>query len=77
MNTLENVISFYQKFSGFARSGAVRNSAPELRGIFLDNTSVAPLAAFLRSLNEDYLDPIAASFGQTPSKSPQPPNFVQ
>jgi hypothetical protein len=77
MNTLENVISFYQKFSGFARSGAVRNAAPELRGIFLDNTSAAPLAAFLRSLNEDYLDPVAASFGQTSSRSAQPPNFVQ
>jgi len=32
----------------------VRNASPELAGIRLDASDVAPLAAFLRSLNEDY-----------------------
>jgi cytochrome c peroxidase len=56
MNTLENVLGFYQNFSSLARSGAVRNAAPQLSGIFLDNAAVTPLAAFLNSLNEDYFD---------------------
>ncbi len=56
MNTLEDVLSFYQNFSTLARAGAVRNAAPELSGISLDNAAVPPLAAFLRSLNEDYFD---------------------
>jgi hypothetical protein len=55
-NTIEDVIGFYQTFSGFARAGLVRNGAAQLSGISLDNASVAPLAAFLRSLNEDYFD---------------------
>ena len=60
MDTLEDVITFYQNFSILSRSGAVRNGAPELNGISLGSPAgspaVAPLAAFLRSLNEDYVD---------------------
>ena len=36
------------------RAGNVRNAAPELSGIFLKENDIAPLAAFLRALNEDY-----------------------
>ena len=56
MNTLEDVIRFYQNFAIKARNGGVRNADPELRNIFLDDSAIAPLAAFLRSLNEDYTD---------------------
>jgi cytochrome c peroxidase len=56
MNSLEAVIQFYQNASGQTRLNTLRNAAPELGGIFLDDSTVAPLAAFLRSLNEDYTD---------------------
>jgi len=56
MNGIENVLIFYQEFSRKTRRGEVRNAAPELRDIFLPDESIAPLAAFLRALNEDYTD---------------------
>jgi hypothetical protein len=56
MNTIEDVLRFYQKFSNKARRGEVRNADPQLRNISLDDSAIAPLAAFLRSLNEDYTD---------------------
>jgi len=56
MNSLEGVIRFYQKFSAKARRGSVRNPDPELGKIFLGESDIGPLAAFLRSLNEDYTD---------------------
>lgn len=56
MDSLEQVIRFYQRFSIEARLGLVRNPDPELRNIFLDDMATAPLAAFLRSLDEDYTD---------------------
>jgi hypothetical protein len=56
MNSIEDVIRFYQNFSNKARRGEVRNADPQLRNISLDNSAIAPLAAFLRSLNEDYTD---------------------
>jgi hypothetical protein len=71
MNTLENVVSFYQKFSGLARIGGVRNAAPELSAITLDNSAILPLAAFLRSLNEDFFDPLVSS-GTTASTGSLP-----
>jgi CheY-like chemotaxis protein len=37
-----------------ARRGRVRNADPNLSRVALKKTDVAPLAAFLRSLNEDY-----------------------
>jgi hypothetical protein len=48
------VIEFYIRMSRLARDGKVRNAAPELSGILLKEEDIAPLAAFLRALNEDY-----------------------
>jgi cytochrome c peroxidase len=57
MNTLEDVINLYLNFSSNARAGMVRNADPQLSGISLDGSAVAPLAAFLRALDEeDYAD---------------------
>jgi hypothetical protein len=56
MDTIEGVIEFYRKFSKKARRGDLRNADPELSDISLDDFAVAPLAAFLRSLDEDYTD---------------------
>ena len=56
MNAVEDVINFYEGFSAKARAGAVGNVDFRMSGIFLDADAVAPLAAFLRSLNEDYTD---------------------
>lgn len=56
MNTLEDVIAFYQNFSSLSRAGAVRNGAIQLNGISLNSSAVTPLVAFLSSLNEDYFD---------------------
>jgi hypothetical protein len=51
---LENIISFYRGSSDLARSGDLRNGALQLQGIALTVADVAPLVAFLKSLNEDY-----------------------
>lgn len=40
--------------SRLAREGKLRNGSPEIAGIHLNPTDIASLAAFLRSLNEDY-----------------------
>ena len=53
-DTLEEVIEFYIRMSLLARDGQMRNAAPELGGILLKDEDMAPLAAFLRALNEDY-----------------------
>jgi len=53
-DTLEDVLRFYRRMAQLARAGSLRNAAPELSGIFLSEEDIAPLAAFLRSLNEDY-----------------------
>jgi cytochrome c peroxidase len=53
-DTLEEVIEFYRRMSRLAREGKVRNAAPEVSSIALQEADVAPLAAFLRALNEDY-----------------------
>jgi cytochrome c peroxidase len=53
-DTLEEVIGFYIRMSALARAGKLRNAAPELMGMMLVEEDIAPLAAFLRSLNEDY-----------------------
>ncbi len=53
-DTLEDVIEFYLRMSRLARDGKVRNADPELSGILLKDEDIAPLAAFLRALNEDY-----------------------
>jgi cytochrome c peroxidase len=56
MDSFEDVISFYVEFSKKARQGKVRNPDPQLNDIRLNRSAIAPLAAFLRSLNEDYTD---------------------
>jgi cytochrome c peroxidase len=51
---LENIIGFYIGTSAQARAGTLRNGAVQLQGIALTANDVAPLVAFLKSLNEDY-----------------------
>lgn len=53
-DTIEDVLRFYQKTSALQRSGHLRNGDAELGAIDLDSRAVNDLAAFLRSLNEDY-----------------------
>jgi cytochrome c peroxidase len=53
-DTLEDVVRFYRRASDLARAGELRNGAAPMAGIALSSEDVAPLAAFLRSLNEDY-----------------------
>jgi hypothetical protein len=53
MNTMEDVLAFYLTVSAQARAGTVRNAAPPLSGIMLDSSAAAPLAAFLRALDEE------------------------
>jgi cytochrome c peroxidase len=54
VDTIEDALHFYMITSRLARAGKLRNGSPEIAGIHLAATDVAPLAAFLRSLNEDY-----------------------
>jgi cytochrome c peroxidase len=53
-DTIEEALHFYEGVSALARAGKLRNGSPEIAGIHLAPTDIAPLAAFLRSLNEDY-----------------------
>jgi hypothetical protein len=53
-DTIEAVVMHYVEFSALARMGQVRNPAPELSDIQITPADVASLAAFLRSLTEDY-----------------------
>ena len=48
------MLEHYLLFAGLARAGVVRNADAQLRGIALNGGDLAALAAFLRSLNEDY-----------------------
>jgi cytochrome c peroxidase len=52
--TIEDVLHYYIRTSELARRGEIRNGAAEIGGITIDENDVAALAAFLRSLNEDY-----------------------
>ncbi len=54
LNTLSDVLNFYGQVSSMARAGQLRNASPELSNIFIDANDIAPLTAFLNSLNEDY-----------------------
>jgi cytochrome c peroxidase len=54
MDTIEDVIRFYVATSELARQGKLRNGSPEISQIRIDAADIAPLSAFLRSLNEDY-----------------------
>ena len=51
---IEDVLALYRKSSALERSGRLRNGSAPLAGIALVDGDVAPLAAFLRSLDEDY-----------------------
>ena len=53
MNTIEDVLQFYLNSSAQARAGTLRNADPQLSRISLDASAVAPLAAFLRALDEE------------------------
>jgi cytochrome c peroxidase len=53
-STLDEIVTFDRDTSTLARAGALRNGAPELRGIALIAGDAASLVAFLRALNEDY-----------------------
>lgn len=53
-DTLREVNEFYLLTSIMARSGRLRNPAPELLNIRLASVDIEPLTAFLLSLNEDY-----------------------
>lgn len=53
-DTLEQIVDFYRSSSNLQRAALLRNGERELGGIRLNDQDVAPLAAFLRALNEDY-----------------------
>ncbi len=53
-DTLDEVLDFYREMSDLARKGTLRNGAAQLRGIALRENDIAPLAAFLKAMNEDY-----------------------
>ena len=53
-DTVEDVLLQYVRFSALARAGSMRNSSPPFVGMALVQNDVAALAAFLKSLNEDY-----------------------
>jgi len=53
-DTLEQIIEFYRDTSDLQRATRLRNGDRELGGIALTTQDVAPLAAFLKALNEDY-----------------------
>ena len=54
MDTIEDVLNFYVTSSNLARAEKLRNASPELSNMDIDATDVAPIAAFIRALNEDY-----------------------
>jgi cytochrome c peroxidase len=53
-DTIEGVLNFYVDVSQLARAQQLRDSSPEISVVFIDQTDVAPLSAFLNALNEDY-----------------------
>jgi hypothetical protein len=52
--TIEGVLRFYINTSEMMRRGTLRNGSEELAGVRISEIDIPPLAAFLRSLNEDY-----------------------
>jgi len=54
IDSIEDAVQFYITVSTLARQGRIRNGAAELADIVIGQGDIAPLAAFLRSLNEDY-----------------------
>ena len=54
--TFNDVVEFYIKSSGLAKSGQLRNAPPEFGNMSLSEEDVTSLVAFLTSLTEDYDD---------------------
>lgn len=54
INTLEEVLAFYERASALAHAGKLRNAPPEFFAMRLEPADREPLAAFLPALNEDY-----------------------
>lgn len=52
--SLADIVRLYRQMSDFARDGAMRNAPPEFAAMSLAEDDVAPLLAFLHSLNEDF-----------------------
>lgn len=52
--TIEDTIEFYRQMSDLAREGRMRNPPPEYFQVRLAAEDVAPLAAFLRALDEGF-----------------------
>jgi cytochrome c peroxidase len=51
---IEDVLHFYITVSALAREGKLRNASPEIAEVRLSLSDISSVAAFLRSLNEDY-----------------------
>jgi cytochrome c peroxidase len=51
---LEEVSDHYRTFAADARAGLVRNADPEMLDVALVEVDLSPLAAFMRSLGEDF-----------------------
>jgi len=54
MDTIEKVLDFYRHVSLLAGEGKLRNADPEIARVSIDDNDAIAIAAFLRSLNEDY-----------------------
>jgi hypothetical protein len=54
MRTLEDVIEFYRRMGELAQAGKLRNAPAEYFAMRLGPVDIAPLAAFLRALDEVY-----------------------
>jgi hypothetical protein len=53
--TIDDVLQFYRVMAALQRAGILRNGDPAIGGISIDDSDTAALAAFLRSLNEDFV----------------------
>jgi len=54
LRTIKEVLQFYKRMSDLAREDGMRNAPLEYAAMHLPEADIAPLAAFLRALNEDY-----------------------
>lgn len=52
--SIEEAVAFYIRNGQMARMGKIRNADPRLARVQITPRDIAPLSAFLRSLNEDY-----------------------
>jgi cytochrome c peroxidase len=53
-DTIEDIVQFYQASAARAREGTLRNGSRELTSMAITADDATALAAFLKSLNEDY-----------------------